>query len=222
MKTRTMQATRATTGRRVGLATALSAAIAIARGHAAGHTALGGRSGTLELEPQRSIVRFTLPGTLHETRGTFRMREGTIAVDGVTGEASGLIVVDATSGDSGNGTRDRKMQADVLEADRFPEIRFRPRHLDGNVAADGAFEGAISGVLTLHGADHDVTAPARGRLHGSEVQATCHFSVPYVAWGLRDPGVLFFRVAREVALDVEAVGRVRWAESPDDRKEGAP
>lgn len=222
MRTRTTQAIRGRTARNVSLATTLSAAIAIGQGPAAALAALGGRSGTLELEPQRSVVRFTLPGTLHETHGTFRIREGTVAVDGISGDASGLIVVDAASGESGNDTRDHKMQADVLEADRFPEIRFSPRHLDGTVGRDGSFDGTIRGVLTLHGADHDIAAPVRGWLLGSEVQASCRFSIPYVSWGIRDPSVLFLRVAREVSLDVEAVGHVHWAESPRDRKEGAP
>jgi polyisoprenoid-binding protein YceI len=202
-----MYARRYTTARSVVLATLLCAATAPGE-----YGALGGRSGSLELEPERSAVRFTLPGRLHDTHGTFRVRTGTMALDAATGDASGLIVVDATSGDTGNPRRDRRMKDDVLETARFPEIRFHPRHVDGHLGADGDFEGTIHGVLMLHGADHPIAAVARGRVSGSDVHASCRFSIPYVAWGLQDPSVLLLTVAPEVGIDVEAVGHVRWVD----------
>jgi polyisoprenoid-binding protein YceI len=199
------------------------ATIALAAASRIVYADLGGRAGSLALDPQRSAVHFTLPGVLHDTHGTFRVREGTIGLNAATGEASGLVVVDATSGDSGNAKRDARMKDVVLEAGRYPEIRFRPDRVDGTLGADGAFEGTIHGVLTLHGADHDIAATMRGRLSGSEVRASCRFSIPYVAWGLPDPSVLVLSVAPEVAIDVDGVGDVQWLDRfVADRKERSP
>ena len=36
------------------------------------------------------------------------------------------------------------------------------------------------------------------------VALAAHFSVPYVAWGLKDPSTFIFRTDKEVILDVDA------------------
>src|ERR1700722_711730 len=80
------------------------------------------RSGTLELDPSKTLIEFRLPGPLHTIHGTFKLERGTIIADPATGKAGGSIVVDARSGDTGIGARDNEMQESVLEAQRYPEI----------------------------------------------------------------------------------------------------
>jgi polyisoprenoid-binding protein YceI len=164
----------------------------------------------LRLDPARTTIAFRLPGSLHETHGTFRLTEGTLAVD-AAGAATGAIVVDAASADSSDAARDARMRGVVLESDRYPEIRFQPTRVDGELRGDGAFHAVMRGALTLHGAAHDVTIDADGRVVGDELTATSRFTVPYVAWGLADPSVLFLTVAKDVQLEIEAAGRVTWS-----------
>src|SRR6266481_10169531 len=82
------------------------------------------QSGTLDLDPAETLIEFRLPGTLHATHGKFKLAHGTISADLATGEASGSIVVDASSGDSGIGARDDRMKSSVLEVQKYPEITF--------------------------------------------------------------------------------------------------
>src|ERR1700721_512137 len=81
------------------------------------HQATGAesRSGTLELDPAKTLVEFRLPGRLHATHGKFKLAHGTISADFATGEASGSIVVDATSADTGIGRRDHDTRKRGLE-----------------------------------------------------------------------------------------------------------
>src|SRR6202045_916275 len=106
------------------------------------HRAAGAesRSGTLELDPAKTLVEFRLPGRLHARHGKFKLAHGTISADFATGEVSGSIVVDARSGDSGIAARDDRMKTSVLEAQKFPEIIFTPRHVDGRLEKDGQFQ----------------------------------------------------------------------------------
>lgn len=56
-------------------------------------------------------------------------------------------------------------------------MTFDPRHLDGHLEANGDFHAKLHGVLTLHGAQHDVVIEAQGRLDGDRLIATCHLCV---------------------------------------------
>src|ERR1700733_2885261 len=61
------------------------------------------------LDPQQTTVNFTLADVLHTVRGTFRLKQGSVRFDPTSGKLTGEIVVDARSGASGSGMRDRKM-----------------------------------------------------------------------------------------------------------------
>jgi polyisoprenoid-binding protein YceI len=167
----------------------------------------------VRFDPAHTVVGFRLAGGLHDTHGAFVLKEGSLRVDPASGAADGVVVVDAASGDSGNSSRDARMRESVLEATKYPEIRFRPAKVDGALAPDGSFHGEMHGTLTLHGGDHPVTIPVEGHVGADSWAATGHFTVPYVAWGLSDPSVLFLTVAKEVEIEVRATGEVRWTDA---------
>jgi polyisoprenoid-binding protein YceI len=168
------------------------------------------RSGTLELDPAKTLIEFRLPGALHTTHGTFKLERGTIVGDPATGKADGSIVVDARSGDTGIGARDKDMRESVLEAQRYPEISFDPQHFTLELRGEGQLQATMQGVLTLHGGRHDVAFTAQGQLVGDNLTATAHFSVPYVDWGLKDPSFLFLTAAKQVDIDIATSGHVVW------------
>ena len=176
-------------------------------------------SGTLELDPAKTLIEFRLPGTLHATHGKFKLAHGTISADLATGEASGSIVVDASSGDTGIGKRDKDMRESVLEAQKYPEIIFTPRHAVGKLGKDGQFQAKLDGVLTIHGARHEIVTQVQGRLVGNTLTAACHFSVPYVEWGMEDPSLFFLTVAKQVEIDIATAGEVAWAGTPPRRSQ---
>src|SRR5208282_409102 len=178
------------------------------------------RSGTLELDPSKTLIEFRLTGALHTTHGTFKLEHGIIKADPGTGEAGGSITVDAKSGDSAVGARDNRMKDSVLEVQKYPEITFTPGRVTGQLGTDGQFQAKLQGVLTLHGAEHQIVMAVQGRLIGDSLVATSHFSVPYVDWGLEDPSVLLLTVAKQVDIDIATAGHVIWtrerAQSPNN------
>jgi polyisoprenoid-binding protein YceI len=170
-------------------------------------------SGTLELDPSKTLIEFRLPAALHTTHGIFKLEHGTIRGDLGTSEASGSIVVDARSGDSGLGLRDRRMKSSVLEVQKYPEIIFTPRYVVGQLAKDGQFQAKLKGVMTIHGAGHQIALEVQGRLTGDDLVATTHFSVPYVEWGMEDPS-LIFTVQKQVDIDIATEGHIVWTGNP--------
>src|SRR5205809_908826 len=71
----------------------------------------------LGIDPVQSKVHWTLESTVHTVHGSFAFKKGNLQVDTSTGKAGGEIIVDATSGNSGNDGRDKKMHKEVLESE---------------------------------------------------------------------------------------------------------
>src|ERR1700730_12767345 len=113
----------------------------------------------VQLDPVQTKIEFTLGSTLHTVEGTFKLKSGTIRLDPSTGKMSGSIIVDATSGQSGNEGRDRKMHREILESGKYPEIVFTPNQVKGTFNPKGPSKLEVSGQFSLHGQDHDMTLP---------------------------------------------------------------
>ena len=161
-----------------------------------------------QLDPQQTHITFTLGDVLHTVRGTFQLKQGALHFDPASGNFTGEIVVDAKSGESGNGMRDRKMHHEVLESDQYPEISFRPDHVEGNISLGGSSSVRVHGVFKIHGSEHELMAPAEVQVSGDRWNATMHFSVPYAKWGMKNPSTLFLRVSESVDIDLTTSGSV--------------
>lgn len=169
---------------------------------------------TLVIESSESHVTFTLDATAHTVEGSFAFRSGNVTLEPTTGSLSGEIVVDLTTGKTGNDRRDKKMHEEVLESGTYPVVVLRPTRMIGRLPADGEAEVTIEGTLALHGSDHAVALPARVTHDGGTISVTSEFSVPYVEWGLEDPSFFVLRVAKEVAVRIEMSGALSPSPRP--------
>jgi polyisoprenoid-binding protein YceI len=160
----------------------------------------------LQLDPAGSGAEISLTGNVHTVHGTFLLKRGAIHFDPGTGRASGEVVFDATSGKTGNSSRDNKMHKDVIESGRYPEIVFRPDRADGQLAPSGASTLQVHGMFAIHGAEHEVTFSVEVTFAGSVWTAKASFQVPYARWGMRNPSKLFLRVDDVVQVQFHASG----------------
>ena len=163
-----------------------------------------------DLDPLESHASFTLSDVLHTVHGTFLVKRGSIHFDSSSGSCSGEIVVDAASGDSGNGARDKRMHGSILESQKYSEIGFVPSRIRGTVIENGESKVEIDGTFTIHGAGHPLTASATVATSGDRLRAKVHFMVPYVSWGMKNPSTLFLRVGETVDIDLDASGHIVW------------
>ena len=61
---------------------------------------------SVQVDPAQSKVEYSLDSTMHTVHGTFYIKNGAVHYDPASGQIGGTIVVDATSGQSGNNSRD--------------------------------------------------------------------------------------------------------------------
>jgi polyisoprenoid-binding protein YceI len=173
--------------------------------------AAAGSEVVLTLDPAHSSVHWTVDTTLHMVHGTFALKNGTLHFDPVTGKAGGEIVVFAPSGESGNGSRDKRMHKEILESAKYPEVIFRPTQIEGTVERPGISDVKISGVFSIHGADHDLTASMHSEINGDLWRGTGRFEVPYVTWGIKDPSNFLLKVKPVVNIELEMSGEIRMS-----------
>ena len=164
------------------------------------------------LDPAQTEIHWKLGG-IHDTHGTFKLKRGEFFFNPATGVAEGEILVDASSGESGNSGRDDRMQNEVLESKRYPAIFFHPTQLKGAFkSGEGMQELVGQGVFNIHGQDHPLDLPLKVQVAGTVVTATTQFTVPYVAWGMKNPSKFVLKVSKQVEIEVAAKGTLQQVE----------
>jgi polyisoprenoid-binding protein YceI len=162
----------------------------------------------LTLDPAKTIVSFTLHDVLHTVHGTFQLKSGAITFNPITGKAAGSVVVDATSGDSGNHGRDSRMHREILESAKYPEISFAPVAVTGAVALQGDSHVEVRGIFKLHGEEHEIEIPADVHINGAELTADMKFPLKYVQWGVKNPSTFILRVSDTLEIEVHTSARL--------------
>jgi polyisoprenoid-binding protein YceI len=160
----------------------------------------------LRLDPAKTSIWFRVQARAHQVLGKMPLESGELRFDTTTGEASGEIVMDPGRAETGIQMRDRTMREQVFEVQRYPRLVFRPRQVIGELPTAGAGELRLDGVLAIHGGEHSVSLPVDVEVSADGIRATTIFEVPYVAWGMHNPGNAMLRVADTVEVKIEMSG----------------
>jgi len=163
---------------------------------------------TLVVNPDASEVKMTLKTTHELVSGTFHIQSGSIEFDPGAPKVSGSVVVLAGSGKTGNDSRDKKMNKDILQVEQHATVSFEPKSYAGAIAPSGDSTIQVTGIFTLLGTPHEITIPILVHLEGATATAKAHFVVPYVQWGLKNPGFLIWKADNDVAIDLFLSGRL--------------
>ena len=161
---------------------------------------------TFTVNTGTSEVKMKLNTTHEVVNGTFHVQSGVVTFDRTASQISGAIIVVAGSGKTGNDSRDKKMNKDILKVAQFATVSFAPKAYRGTIAASGDSTIQVEGVFTLLATPHDITIPMHIHIDGSNAAATAQFTVPYVQWGLKNPSFLFWKSDNDVAIDLSLNG----------------
>jgi hypothetical protein len=147
--------------------------------------------------------------TTHElVSGTFHVQSGAIEFDRSTNKMSGSVVILAGSGKTGNDSRDKKMNRDILQVEQHETVSFEPKSYAGIIAPSGDSTIQASGIFTLLGTPHEIIVPIFVHIEGSTATAKAHLVVPYVQWGLKNPSFLIWKADNDVAIDLLLTGQL--------------
>lgn len=162
----------------------------------------------VQVSPVNMKIEWILGGAVHTSHGTFQLRRGDVWFNPESGKARGELVVDAASGESGNGLRDGRMRNSILEVKTYPDIVFRPDSILGKVNLTGESEFTMHGMFRIHGEEHEITIPVKTNIKGEIVETRLEFDIPYVKWGMKDPSTFVLKVDKTVKIKITAEGHL--------------
>jgi len=163
---------------------------------------------TFTINPDASQVNMTLNTTHEVVHGTFHIQSGSIGFDRSAPGMSGSVVVLAGSGKTGNGSRDKRMDKEILQVEQHATVSFEPRSYAGAIAPSADSTIQVTGIFTLLDTPHEITIPMLVHLEGTTATAKAHFQIPYIQWGLKDPSILFWKADKTVAIDLSLTGQL--------------
>jgi polyisoprenoid-binding protein YceI len=163
---------------------------------------------TFAVNPDASEVKMTLKTNHEIVNGAFHVQSGSIEFDRSAQKIGGSVVVAAGSGKTGNDSRDKKMDKDILRVEQYTTVSFAPKTYTGTIAPSGDSTIQVSGVFTLLGTPHDLTIPMQVHIEGSKANVKAQFVVPYVQWGLKNPSFMIWKADNDVAIDLNLAGQI--------------
>jgi polyisoprenoid-binding protein YceI len=163
---------------------------------------------TFAVNPDASEVKMTLKTTRELVNGAFHIQSGSVEFDRSAATMSGSVVVLAGSGKTGNGSRDKRMNKEILQVEQHATVSFEPKSYAGAIAPSGDSTIQATGIFTLLGTPHEITIPILVHLEGTTATAKAHFVLPYIQWGLKDPSFLIWKADHDVAIDLFLTGQL--------------
>ena len=163
---------------------------------------------TFVVNPDSSEVKIALKTTHELVNGSFHAQAGSIEFDPSSPRMSGSVVVLAGGGKTGNDSRDKKMNKDILKVEKYATVSFEPKTYTGAIALSGDSTIQVTGNFTLLGTPHEITIPILVHIEGTTATVKAHFVVPYVQWGLKNPSFLFWKADDDVTIDLFLTGRL--------------
>ena len=151
---------------------------------------------TLHFDPAKTEIHYEAGSALHRVHGSFALKGGELAFDPATGVAQGQILVDAASGHSNDKKFDARMQGEILESNKYPEIFFHPEKSVGTLKYDDEQHLTLIGSFNIHGGDHPLKVDTFVTVHGEQATAKTEFDIPYVDWGMKDASTMLMRDKR--------------------------
>ena len=164
---------------------------------------------TYSVSPDASKVDITLKTTHEIVNGSFHVQSGSIEFDRTTHRMKGSVVVLTGSGKTGNSSRDKKMNTDILKVEQYATVSFDPKSYTGDLALAGDSNLQVTGAFTLVGTPHEITLPLLVHIEGTAATAKGHFVIPYVQWGLKNPSFLIWKADDDVTIDLFLAGQLK-------------
>jgi polyisoprenoid-binding protein YceI len=166
-----------------------------------------GKSGILSFAGHRHEVQAPASGTV--TADPANLSASSVDLTFATARLS--VVPDSEPSGDAPKVEEAMRGPEVLDAVRFPEIRFRSKKVTGQTLSSGAYDLSLVGELSLHGVTREITVPVKVTLDGRTLTAVGQTTLRHDQFGMKpvSAGGGTVKVANDVHLDFRIVAEQR-------------
>ncbi len=107
---------------------------------------------TYVIDPSASHIEFNGSSTLHDFAGAAKIKNGLITLDGAT--STGVVESDATTLDTDNSSRDKKLHGEIMATKTYPVVRFDLQNFTTTPTG-----GVATGWWSMHGVTRSISFP---------------------------------------------------------------
>jgi len=161
---------------------------------------------SLQLDAAKGEVEFAAKGPLVRVNGKGKGAQGELKV--VDGKASGNLILNLASLDTGIPLRDDHMKNKYLHVTKFPKATLKlkdvvmPKNLKGKVK--------FKGVLSLHGVEKAVSGVAKVKgVKKGKVQITADFKIKFSDFNIELPSFKLVSVGEDIKIKVKSTATVK-------------
>lgn len=142
--------------------------------------------------------------TLHNFDTVIPKFSGTLTLpdNGALSEVRFHLEFPTADMDTGNFLRNKAMRDKALEVEKFPKAGFDAQAIKFIRQTNAEWDYQITGVLSLHGVQREITVPVRVRSEKRNIVATAKFPFSLKSHKISPPGLLFIQVEDKVELTV--------------------
>ena len=181
---------------------------------------------TLTIVPEESESRYRVREQLvtlslpSDAVGSTKDITGSIALgsDGAVNREQSKVVVEVRNLKSDRVQRDRYLQREILETQRFPEVSFVPtelRGLQGGVPRSGELQVEMAGDLTVRDVTRQVTWQGTAHFSDSDIVLNATLVTTFAQLGLTKPSVAVL-LSVEDKVQLEADLRLLRVDEPEE------
>lgn len=160
---------------------------------------------TFQIDPKKSDISFSVSSTFDDFDGKAHKISGTIDIPGFPGDlasgASASILIDAKSLSTGHKGRDKHMHENVLESEKYPEIKLAVKKI---VAESAAYSYQVTADLTLHGVTKTLTfkcAALEYKDGGKDaLSISGKVKIDMTGWGITPPNIVVNKVSKDMII----------------------
>lgn len=95
-----------------------------------------------------------------------------------------------------------------MESDQYPKAEFKGKIANmpaANFAKDGTYNVTANGKLTMHGVTRDISVPGTVTVKGGDATVNAKFKVRTADYGIKIPGMVEGKIAKEIAVTVNTI-----------------
>jgi polyisoprenoid-binding protein YceI len=154
---------------------------------------------------KENLVKFISDAPLEDFEGVTKNIDGYVFWKGndTLSTSEFYFEVDLNTIDTGIGLRNRHMRDNYLETDKHQFAKYDGKISEVKKIADGQFEIATKGKMTIHGVERKLEAIGKVTVENGNYRLQCDFELKLTDYKIKVPKLMFMKIDENIKMKLD-------------------